>query len=81
MLGRAAKLMNAGVNLIVLLAPNDSGRPSHNADMAAAIAALGAPVFACTPGQFHDMMAATLKRGDPRAWAARAGIATAKPEA
>ena len=49
--------------------------------MAAVIAALGAPVFACTPGQFHDMMAAALKRGDPHAWAARAGIATARPEA
>ena len=80
MLGRAAALVNSGVNLVVLLALNDDGRPAYSADMAAAIAALGAPVFACTPDLFPEMMATALKRGDLHAWAAAAGIAVARPK-
>ncbi len=78
MLGRAAALVNRGVNLVVLLALNDDGRPAYSADMAAAVAALGAPVFACTPDLFPEMMATALKRGDLHAWAASAGIAVAR---
>jgi Mg-chelatase subunit ChlD len=78
MLGRAAALVRQGVNLIVLLALTDDGRPSHNAPHAAAIAALGAPVFACTPDLFPELMAVALRRGDVHAWAAGHGIATAR---
>lgn len=78
MLGRAAALVNSGVNLIVLLALNDDGRPSYDANMAAAFAGLGAPVFACTPDLFPDMMATALKRGDLNAWASSVGIGIAR---
>jgi Mg-chelatase subunit ChlD len=78
MLARAAALINRGVNLIVLLALNDDGRPAYSAPMAAAMAELGAPVFACTPDRFPDLMAAALKRADLHAWAASAGIAVAR---
>jgi hypothetical protein len=78
MLGRAAALVNQGVNLIVLLALSDDGRPSYSADHAAAIAAMGAPVFACTPDRFPDMIAVALRRGDLHAWAAGHGIAAVR---
>lgn len=81
MLGRAAALVNSGVNLIVLLALNDDGRPSYDANLAAAVAALGAPVFACTPDLFPDMMATALRRGDLNAWAASAGIGITRSQA
>jgi hypothetical protein len=81
MLGRAAALVASGVNLIVLLALNDDGRPAYDAKMAAAIADMGAPVFACTPDLFPEMMATALKRGDLKAWAASAGIAVTRRSA
>lgn len=37
MLGRAAALVNSGVNLIVLLALNNDGRPSYDGNMATAL--------------------------------------------
>ncbi|MCW4454176.1 VWA domain-containing protein [Flavobacterium sp. MXW15] len=70
LLARAAALVRLGVNLIVLLALSDDGRPAYDARMAEAFAALGAPVFACTPDQFPDLMACALRREDILAWAA-----------
>lgn len=79
MLGRAQALVTAGVNVIVLLALNDDGRPSYDANHAAALAAMGCPVFACTPDQFPDLMATALKRGDLWAWASAQDIALVRP--
>jgi Mg-chelatase subunit ChlD len=73
-LARLRRLIAAGVNVIVLLALSDSGRPAHDPKLAASVAALGAPVFACTPDQFPDLMAAALRREDIHAWAAREDI-------
>jgi Mg-chelatase subunit ChlD len=58
LVARLAALIRAGVNVIVLLALSDIGRPAYNPALSARIAALGAPVFACTPDQFPDLMAA-----------------------
>ncbi len=80
MLSRAAALVLQGVNLIVLLALNDDGKPSYGARHAAAIAGLGAPVFACTPDLFPGLVATALRRGDVHGWAAQNGIATIRPE-
>lgn len=74
MMARAAGLVNAGVNLIVLLALSDDGRPSYDQRHAQALAALGCPVFACTPDQFPDLMANALGKRDVGAWAAGEGI-------
>ena len=73
-LARLRSLIAAGVNVIVLLALSDSGRPVYEPKLAASVAALGAPVFACTPDQFPDLMAAALRREDIHAWAAREDI-------
>jgi hypothetical protein len=74
MLRRAASLIASGVRLIVLLALSDDGAPGYSRDNAARLAALGAPVFACTPDRFPDMLAAALDGRDVGAWAEAAGI-------
>ncbi len=75
MLSRVASLKQAGVNLIVLLALSDDGHPGFHAQHAEMIAALDCPVFACTPDQFPDLMAAALTRQDISQWAGARDIA------
>jgi len=70
MLQRLAALVRAGVNVIVLLALSDLGRPAYDPAMAGAVAQLGIPVFACTPDLFPELMATSLQRNDIAAWAA-----------
>lgn len=70
MLARAAAIKQSGVNLIVLLALSDDGHPSYDANHAGLIAAMGCPVFACTPDKFPDLMATALTRQDIHQWAA-----------
>jgi Mg-chelatase subunit ChlD len=76
----AAELVEVGVQLIALLALSDDGAPSYDHRVAAQLAALGAPCFACTPDQFPALMAAALSRADLSAWAASEGIVTARAE-
>ena len=76
MVRRAASVVASGATMIALLALSDSGRPSFDADHAAALAAVGVPAFACTPDQFPDLMAAAIERRDINDWAAAAGILT-----
>ena len=78
MLARAEEAVAAGINLIVLLALSDDGKPHY--DMAAAqhLAALGCSVFACTPDQFPDLMATALQKGDIQAWASAQGLVTVR---
>ena len=80
MLERATALVASGVNLIVLLALSDDGRPGFDANHARKLAALGCPVFACTPDQFPELMAQALKRADLQDWAAKAGIGLVRGE-
>ena len=75
MLARARAIAGAGVNVIVLLALSDDGKPGYDANHAAAFAGMGCPVFACTPDEFPDLMATALSRGDIGAWAASRDIA------
>lgn len=81
MLARARALVASGVNVIVLLALSDEGRPAYDPNHAAAFAAMGCPVFACTPERFPDLMATALSRGDVHAWAAANDIALIRPGA
>ncbi len=67
---RLARLAVSGVNVVVLLALTDSGRPSYDPQLAAQVASLGIPVFACTPDQFPELMATALRREDVHGWAA-----------
>ncbi len=74
MLRRAAGLVSAGVNVICLLALSDQGAPAYDHRHAAALAAMGVPVFACTPDHFADLMAAALSRQDVHLWAQQRGV-------
>jgi VWA domain containing CoxE-like protein len=75
MLARAKALVASGVNVIVLLALNDDGRPAYDAAHATAFAGMGCPVFACSPDRFPELMATALRRDDVWAWAAANDIA------
>lgn len=78
LLARIARLVGLGVNMIALLALSDSGRPGYDPRNAEAFAALGVPVFACTPDRFPALMAAALRREDIAAWAAGEDIKLAR---
>ncbi|MEM7497475.1 MAG: VWA domain-containing protein [Pseudomonadota bacterium] len=80
LVARIARLIGIGVNVIVLLALTDTGRPGHDPHLAGRIADLGAPVFACTPDQFPDLMACALRREDVHRWAALQDIKTVRGE-
>ncbi len=75
---RAKSLVEAGVQVIILLALNDDGAPSYDHGNAEYMASLGIPIFACTPDKFPDMMAAALSKQDIALWAAKEDLVTKK---
>jgi hypothetical protein len=75
LLGRVAALVGSGVRFVALLALSDSGRPAYDHALAADLAALGVPAFACTPDLFPELMAAALSERDLQAWAAAHDLA------
>ena len=80
MLKRCAALVGAGVQVVALLALNDDGAPGYDHHNAVALAALGAPAFACTPDLFPELMAAAIGRQDMAQWAASKGIVASRGE-
>jgi hypothetical protein len=68
----------SGVQIIVLLALNDEGEPSYDHHIAAQMAAMGIPSFACTPNLFPDLMAAAINKSDINQWAARYNVPVKK---
>ena len=78
MLSRAQALVSSGVQIIALLALSDDGAPSFDHEVAAVLAGMGVPSFACTPDQFPDLMAAAINRSDISAWAAANEITVAR---
>ncbi|HSU75371.1 MAG TPA: VWA domain-containing protein [Terrabacter sp.] len=76
MVRRASSVVASGATMVALLALSDSGRPSFDANHAAALAAVGVPAFACTPDRFPDLMAMAIEKRDITAWAAANDIVT-----
>ncbi|HAK77792.1 MAG TPA: hypothetical protein DCM71_12985, partial [Runella sp.] len=66
---RVEELVSEGVQVICLLALDDSGAPYFDTHNAKFLASLGVPVFACTPDLFPDMMAAAISKQDMAQWA------------
>ncbi|WP_327681141.1 vWA domain-containing protein [Streptomyces sp. NBC_00467] len=62
MLKRVAAMKASGVQFVALLALSDEGTPAYDREHAAALSALGAPAFACTPDLFPDVMAAAIEK-------------------
>lgn len=65
---RFASIVSSGVQLITLLALNDSGHSIYDKDNAEFLTSLGTPAFACTPDKFPDLMAAALNKEDIGLW-------------
>ena len=74
---RILSLLNAGIQLIVLLALNDQGKPYFDKENAAFLAANNVPAFACTPDLFPDLMAHALQKQNLFQWAATNNIVIA----
>ncbi len=70
---------DSGVEFITLLALTDDGAPSYDRALAARLAALGVPSFACTPDKFPGLMATAIRREDINAWAGGQGLVTSAP--
>ncbi|WP_273215850.1 VWA domain-containing protein [Runella zeae] len=71
---RAVALVESGVQVICLLALNDDGSPSFDAQNAQFFAKHEIPVFACTPDMFPDLMAAAIQKKDLFQWAGDNGL-------
>jgi len=80
LLARAQELVDAGVQFICLLALSDEGRPAYDKSLAAKLAALGVPSFACTPDAFPGLMAAAIRRDDVNQWASGNGLVPTRAE-
>ena len=78
LLARAQSLVGSGVQFITLLALSDEGAPAYDRELAAKLAALGVPSFACTPDAFPGLMAAAIRKDDVSAWAAGQGLVTSR---
>lgn len=78
LLQRAAEMVEAGVQCVALLALSDEGAPSYDHQLAAKLAGLGVPSFACTPDAFPGLMAAAIRREDVAGWAAQQGLVTSR---
>ena len=79
LLQRVASMQASGVSVIVLLALSDLGAPSFDHALAAKLAAMGTPAFACTPELFPALMAAAIERRDIGRWASDQGLVTSRP--
>lgn len=66
---RAEELVASGVQVICLLALDDSGAPSFDMQNARFLSSLGIPVFACTPDLFPELMAVAISKQDLTQWA------------
>lgn len=78
LLRRAHELVESGVQFITLLALSDEGAPAYDRELAAKLAALGVPSFACTPDAFPGLMAAAIRKEDLNTWAAGQGLVTTR---
>jgi Mg-chelatase subunit ChlD len=78
LLRRAAAIVASGAQLIALLALSDQGAPAYDHAIAASLAGLGVPAFACTPDLFPELMAAAIERRDVGRWAADRGLVTTR---
>ncbi len=74
MIQRLASFRASGVQVISLLALNDQGAPNFDKAIAAQLAQLDIPTFACTPDLFPELMASALKKEDLHLWLGRHGV-------
>lgn len=61
LLRRVEELKSSGVNVVVLLAIADGGKPFYDPETARRIAAMGIPCFACAPERLPELLERCLK--------------------
>ena len=66
------------INRAVAYAQKEFVAPAYDRELAAKLAALGVPSFACTPDAFPGLMAAAIRKDDVSAWAAGQGLVTSR---
>ncbi|MCR4889535.1 MAG: VWA domain-containing protein [Ruminococcus sp.] len=59
---RLSEIKDSGVNLIILLAISDSGKPCFDSHLAEKAASMGIPCFACPPEKLPELLEAALKK-------------------
>lgn len=59
---RLGELKESGVNVVILLAISDSGKPVFDSSLAEKIAAFDIPCFACPPEKLPEMLECALKK-------------------
>ena len=59
---RLSELKESGVNIIILLAIADSGKPSYDSGLAQKLAGMDIPCFACPPERLPELLEAALKK-------------------
>lgn len=74
MLKAAQRLKESGVQVVVLLALSDEGKPFYDKSAAKHFAALDVPSFGCSPDHFPDLMAAALSKKDLTLWVRERGL-------
>lgn len=62
LLRRLEALKASGVNVIVLLAISDKGKPCYDSQMAEKVAGLDIPCFACPPEKLPELLELALKK-------------------
>ena len=61
LLRRLSELKDSGVNVIVLLAISDSGKPCYDSYIAEKVSAMEIPCFACPPERLPELLEMALK--------------------
>ncbi len=61
LLRRLSELKSSGVNIIILLAISDRGKPCYDESLARKIAEFDIPCFACPPEKLPELLARALK--------------------
>ena len=62
LLRRLGELKESGVNIVVLLAISDSGKPCFDSQLAEKVSELDIPCFACPPERLPELLGLALKK-------------------
>lgn len=71
-LKKAASVKASGAQFVTLLALDDEGTPAYNRELAAQLASMGIPSFACSPDRFPELMEMAIKKMGFENWSAQA---------
>ena len=71
---RLGELKESGVNVIILLAIADSGKPCYDTSLAQKLAGMDIPCFACPPERLPELLGAALKKHSLKGFETSTGI-------